>query len=201
MPLETPGTLRPFDSQNFDGGVGALVGKQNPEEGEGGGGLVSGLVVSSLGGRGDRERLVLYADGLTDKVFEAAVVCVQPRGGWSNLEALIEDDLKTEFRSLRTVGLGLGERGIFTRICSEEVDTVSKSAMIFDLCFFFQNFLSHYFTQFYFSTLFIFSTFFHINMWIKCLHGSRFVKLASYLIIKSLNIVNANLLSILWKMC
>ena len=183
--------------------MGALVGKQNPEEGEGGGGLVSGLVVSSLGGRGDRERLVLYADGLTDKVFEAAVVCVQPRGGWSNLEALIEDDLKTEFRSLRTVGLGLGERGIFTRICSVDVDTVSKSAMIFDLCFFFQNFLSHFLflTQFYFSTLFYFQHFFHINMWIKCLHGSRFVKLASYLIIKSLNIVNANLLSILWKMC
>ena len=200
MPLETPGTLRPFDSQNFDGGVGALVGKQNPEEGEGGGGLVSGLVVSSLGGRGDRERLVLYADGLTDKVFEAAVVCVQPRGGWSNLEALIEDDLKTEFRSLRTVGLGLGERGIFTRICSVEVDTVSKSAMIFDLCFFFfKTFLSHFLflTQFYYSTLFIFSTFFHINMWIKCLHGSRFVKSASYLIIKSLNIVNANLFNIL----
>jgi hypothetical protein len=156
LPLETPGTLRPFDSQNFDGGVGALVGKQNPEEGEGGGGLVAGLVVSSLGGRGDRERLVLYDDGLTDKVFEAAVVCVQPRGGWSNLEALSEDDLKTEFRSLRTVGLGLGERGIFTRICSVEVDTVSKSAMIFDLCFSFQNFLSHFLflTQFYFSTLF-----------------------------------------------
>ena len=157
MPLETPGTLRPFDSQNFDGGVGALVGKQNPEEGEGGGGLVSGLVVSSLGGRGDRERLVLYADGLTDKVFEAAVVCVQPRGGWSNLEALIEDDLKTEFRSLRTVGLGLGERGIFTRICSVEVDTVSKSAMTFDLCFFFfQNFLI---TLFILNTILLFNTF------------------------------------------
>ena len=198
MPLETPGTLRPFDSQNFDGGVGALVGKQNPEEGEGGGGLVAGLVVSSLGGRGDRERLVLYADGLTDKVFEAAVVCVQPRGGWSDLEALIEDDLKTEFRSLRTVGLGLGERGIFTRICSVEVDTVSKSAMIFDLCFFFQNFLSHFLflTQFLLFNTFYFQHFFHINMWIECLHGSRFVKSASYLIIKSLNIVNANLFSI-----
>ena len=137
-----------------------LVGKQNPEEGEGGGGLVGGLVVSSLGGRGDRERLVLYADGLTDKVFEAAlVVCVQPpRGGWSNLEALIEDDLKTEFRSLRTVGLGLGDRGIFTRICRLEVDTVSKSAMIFELCFwfFFQNFLlSHFFR---FNTVLLFST-------------------------------------------
>ena len=191
MPLETPGTLRPFDSQNFDGGVGALVGKQNPEEGEGGGGLVSGLVVSSLGGRGDRERLVLYADGLTDKVFEAAVVCVQPRGGWSNLEALIEDDLKTEFRSLRTVGLGLGERGIFTRICSEEVDTVSKSAMIFDLCFFFSKL---FITLFILNTILLFNTFyfkhfFHITMWIKCLHGERFVKSASYLIIKSLNIV------------
>lgn len=164
LPLETPGTLRPFDSQNFDGGVGALVGKQNPEEGEGGGGLVAGLVVSSLGGRGDRERLVLYADGLTDKVFEAAVVCVQPRGGWSDLEALIEDDLKTEFRSLRTVGLGLGERGIFTRICSVEVDTVSKSAMIFDLCFFFQNFLSHFLflTQFLLFNTFYFQHFFHI---------------------------------------
>ena len=158
MPLETPGTLRPFDSQNFDGGVGAIVGKQNPEEAEGGGGLVSGLVVSSLGGRGDRERLVLYADGLTDKVFEAAVVCVQPRGGWSNLEALIEDDLKTEFRSLRTVGLGLGERGIFTRICSVEVDTVSKSAMIFDLCFFFfKTFLSHFFIL---NTILLFNTFY-----------------------------------------
>ena len=157
MPLETPGTLRPFDSQNFDGGVGALVGKQNPEEGEGGGGLVAGLVVSSLGGRGDRERLVLYADGLTDKVFEAAVVCVQPRGGWSNLEALIEDDLKTEFRSLRTVGLGLGERGIFTRICSVEVDTVSKSAMIFDLCFFFSKL---FITLFILNTILLFNTFY-----------------------------------------
>ena len=48
MPLETPGTLRPFDSQNVDGGVGALVGNNSPDEGEGGGGLVGGLVVSNL---------------------------------------------------------------------------------------------------------------------------------------------------------
>ena len=164
MPLETPGTLRPFDSQNFDGGVGALVGKQNPEEGEGGGGLVSGLVVSSLGGRGDRERLVLYADGLTDKVFEAAVVCVQPRGGWSDLEALIEDDLKTEFRSLRTVGLGLGERGIFTRICSVEVDTVSKSAMIFDLCVLFSKL---FITLFILNTILLFNTFYFQHFFIS----------------------------------
>lgn len=190
MPLETPGTLRPFDSQNFDGGVGALVGKQNPEEGEGGGGLVAGLVVSSLGGRGDRERLVLYDDGLTDKVFEAAVVCVQPRGGWSNLEALSEDDLKTEFRSLRTVGLGLGERGIFTRICSVEVDTVSKSAMIFDLCFSFQNFLSHFLflTQFYFSTLFstLFISICGLNVYMAQDLSNQLN--TYYLIIKSLNI-------------
>jgi hypothetical protein len=190
LPLETPGTLRPFDSQNFDGGVGALVGKQNPEEGEGGGGLVAGLVVSSLGGRGDRERLVLYDDGLTDKVFEAAVVCVQPRGGWSNLEALSEDDLKTEFRSLRTVGLGLGERGIFTRICSVEVDTVSKSAMIFDLCFSFQNFLSHFLflTQFYFSTLFstLFISICGLNVYMAQDLSNQLN--TYYLIIKSLNI-------------
>ena len=170
--------------------MGALVGKQNPEEGEGGGGLVSGLVVSSLGGRGDRERLVLYADGLTDKVFEAAVVCVQPRGGWSNLEALIEDDLKTEFRSLRTVGLGLGERGIFTRICSVEVDTVSKSAMIFDLCFSFQNFLSHFLflTQFYFSTLFstLFISICGLNVYMAQDLSNQLN--TYYLIIKSLNI-------------
>ena len=78
VPLEAPGTLRPpFDSQNFEGGVGALVGSK-PDEGEGGGGRdVVGLVVSSLGGRGDNERLVLYDAGLTDKVFgTAAVVAV-----------------------------------------------------------------------------------------------------------------------------
>ena len=72
MPLEAPGTLRHFDSQNFDGGVGALVGSK-PDEGDGGGGRVVGLVVSSLGGRGDNERLVLY-DGLTDKVFGVVAV-------------------------------------------------------------------------------------------------------------------------------
>ena len=57
LPFEAPGTLRLLgDSQHLDGGVGALVGsKPNPwvrpsAEGEGGGGLVGGLEVSSLGG-------------------------------------------------------------------------------------------------------------------------------------------------------
>ena len=51
MPLEAPGTLKLLgDSQNLDGGVGALVGNNPDPEGEGGGGLVGGLEVSSLGG-------------------------------------------------------------------------------------------------------------------------------------------------------
>jgi len=51
LPLEAPGTLRLLgDSQHLDGGVGALVGSNPNPEGEGGGGLVGGLEVSSLGG-------------------------------------------------------------------------------------------------------------------------------------------------------
>ena len=71
-----------------------------------------------LGGRGDNERLVLYA-------LEAERVLVEAVGGFdSSLDCLIEEDLVTDV----VVGLklGLGDLGTLTLICRVEVDTVSK---------------------------------------------------------------------------